>query len=101
MVETTLRIPGGTVVHTVWCSADRGGMTYVMVRNDSPLPIAVAFSRGDLWLPRPPTDVPIEGIELPAGSVVLPVGHAASAVVGLAIAGRRRHQAARCPRCSR
>ncbi len=69
VVETKLRVPGGAVVHTVWCSADRGGMTFVMVRNDSPLPIAVAFSRGDLWLPRPPTDVPIEGIELPAGSV--------------------------------
>lgn len=87
VVETKLRVPGGSVVHTAWCSADRGGMTYVMVRNDSPLPIAVAFSRGDLWLPRPPTDVPIEGIELPAGSVVLPVGHAASAVVGVAHRG--------------
>jgi hypothetical protein len=55
----------------------------VEVTNDSPLPVACAFTRADVWTSRPPADVPIEGIELPAGSVVLPVGHRATVVVGL------------------
>lgn len=83
VVETKLRIPGGDAVQTAWCTADSGGMTFVEVRNDSPLPIAVAFSRGDLWLPRQKPNVPIQGIDLPEDSVVLPVGHASTVVVGL------------------
>jgi hypothetical protein len=81
--ETRMRVPGGDAVQRVWSVADAGGWTVVEVTNDSPLPFACAFTRADVWTSRPPADVPIEGIELPAGSVVLPVGHRATVVVGL------------------
>ena len=67
----------------------RGGLTLVSVTNESPLPIAVAFSRGDLRSVRAPTDMPIEGIDLPAGSVAFPVGHHATLTVGLSHRGGR------------
>jgi hypothetical protein len=88
VLETRLRIPGGDAVHRVWSVPDGGGLTLVEVHNDSPLPIAVAFTRPDLLTSRPPTDVPIEGIELPAGTIVLPVGHRTRVTVGLAHDGR-------------
>lgn len=81
--ETRMRVPGGDAVQRLWSVADAGGWTVVEVTNDSPLPFACAFTRADVWTSRPPADVPIEGIELPAGSVVLPVGHRATVVVGL------------------
>jgi hypothetical protein len=84
VVETRLRIPKGDAVHRVWSVADGGGLTVVEVTNESPMPIAVAFSRGDLLTTRPPTDMPTPGVELPAGSIVLPVGHQASVTVALA-----------------
>ena len=55
--------------------------------NESPLPIAVAFGRGDLRSVRAPADMPIEGIDLPRGSVAFPVGHHATLTVGLAHRG--------------
>ena len=73
--ETRVRIPGGDAVQRVWSVADHGGSTVMEVTNDSSLPIAVAVNRADVATTRPPTGVPIEGIDLPAGSVVLPVGH--------------------------
>jgi hypothetical protein len=81
--ETRMRVPGGDAVQRLWSVADAGGWTVVEVTNDSPLPFACAFTRADVWTSRPPADVPIEGIELPAGPVVLPVGHRATVVVGL------------------
>jgi hypothetical protein len=60
----------------------------VEVVNDSPLAIAVAFTRPDLLTNRPPTDVPIQGIELPAGTIVMPVGHHTGVAVALAHDGR-------------
>jgi hypothetical protein len=84
VVETRMRIPGGDAVQRVWSVADRGGITLVEVRNDSPLPIACAFTRGDLLTVRPPSGGPLEGIALPAGSIALPVGHRSGVVVGLA-----------------
>lgn len=83
VVETRLRIPKGDAVHRVWSVADGAGMTLVEVTNESPMPIAVAFSRGDVLTMRPPTDIPAPGIDLPAGSIVLPVGHQASVTVAL------------------
>lgn len=65
------------MVHRVMAIPDHGGLTLVEVANESPLPVAVAFTRPDLWLVRPPTDVPHGDAELPVGSVVLPVGHRA------------------------
>jgi hypothetical protein len=88
VVETRLRIPGGDAVHRVWAVADDGGFVVVEVENDSPMAIAVAFSRGDLRTSRPITDLPIGGIELPPGAVAVPVGHRASVTVALAIDGR-------------
>ena len=40
--------PGGDAVQRVYSVADAGGLTIIEMTNDSPLPIAVAFSRGDL-----------------------------------------------------
>ena len=89
--ETRLRVPGGDAVQRVWSVADRGGCTVVEVANDSPLPIACAFTRPDVLTTRPPTDVPIQGIDLdPAQTVVLPIGHRASVTVALAHDGRAR-----------
>ena len=81
--ETRLRMPGGDAVHRTWSVADAGGLTLVEVANESPLPIAVAFTRADLRTTRPPADVPIQGIDLPAdATIVLPVGHRTSVTVG-------------------
>ncbi|MEO5901011.1 MAG: hypothetical protein ABIR68_12930 [Ilumatobacteraceae bacterium] len=88
VVETRLRIPNGDAVQRVWSVADQGGLTVIEVENDSPLPIAVAFTRRDLLSVRPPTDMPLEGIELPAGSVAFPVGHHSTITVALAHDGR-------------
>ena len=77
VVETRVRIPGGDAVQRIYSVADHGGLTIVEVDNDSPNPIAVAFDRGDLLTERPIGEHPIQGIELPPGSFVLPVGHQA------------------------
>jgi len=82
--ETRVRVPGGDAVQRAWSVADSGGLTLVEVVNDSPLPIACAFTRRDLLTARPPADVPIEGIELPEPTIVLPIGHRASVTVALA-----------------
>lgn len=86
--ETRVRVPGGDAVQRVWSVADAGGLTLVEVTNDSPLPIACAFTRADVLTTRPPADVPAPGIDLPAGAVVLPVGHRARVTVALAHDGR-------------
>lgn len=75
VIETKLRVPGGDAVQRIWAVADHGGLTIIEVENDSPMPLAVALSGGGLVTGRPPTDVPIEGIDLPADTIVLPVGH--------------------------
>jgi hypothetical protein len=84
VVETRVRVPQGDVVHRVYAVADHGGITLIEVRNDSPLPIAVAFAGRRLMSTRPPADVAIEGIELPASAMLFPIGHRASITVGLA-----------------
>jgi len=88
VVETTLRVPGGDVTHTAYAVADDGGLTIIQVENRSSLPLAVAFGRGDVLTTRPPTAVPVHGIELPPGSIVLPVGHGTSVCVALTHDGR-------------
>jgi hypothetical protein len=88
VVETRVRVPSGDAVGRVWSTADIGGLTVVEVHNDSSLPIAVAFDRGDVLTSRPPTEVAPMGIELPPGSIVLPVGHQARVRVALAHDGR-------------
>lgn len=83
VVETRMRIPHGDVVHTVYTVADAGGLTVVEVTNESPLPVVVAFTRGDVLTARPPT-TPVAGPDLPSGAIALPVGHRASATVAVA-----------------
>ena len=87
VVETRVRIPHGDAIQRVYAVADGGGITVVEIENDSPAAIAVAFSHGALLTARPPAAVPIEGISLPAGAVVFPVGHRATVRVGLAHRG--------------
>jgi len=82
--ETKLRIPGGDAIQRVWSVADHGGYTLISVDNDSPSPIAVAFTRRDLATDRPIAAVPIEGISLPDEAVVLPISHRAGITVALA-----------------
>lgn len=86
VVETRVRIPSGDAVHRVWATGD--GITVVEIENDSAMPIAVAVTRRDVLTSRPPADVPIEGIDLPADSIVLPVGHRSSVRIGLSHDGR-------------
>lgn len=81
--ETRVRIPSGDAVQRVWSVADAGGLTLVEVANESPLPIACAFTRPDVLTARPPTDVPIQGIDLPADTVVVPIGHRTKVLVAL------------------
>ncbi len=84
VVETRVRVPQGDVIQRVYAVADHGGLTVIELENDSPLPVAVAFSRSDVLTTRPPTDMPIEGITLPAGSIAVPIGHHATVQVALA-----------------
>ncbi len=87
VVETRLRIPDGDAVQRVWSVADSGGLTIIEVENDSPLPFAVAFSGPQLITERPPANVPIQGIDLPPGAIVMPVGHHATVRVAVAHSG--------------
>lgn len=75
VIETRVRIPDGDAVQRVWSVPDAGGLTVIEIENDSALPFAVAFAGVRVLTERPPADVPIQGLDLPAGSIVLPVGH--------------------------
>ena len=44
VVETRMRIPKGDAVQRVYAVPDHGGLTIIEIENDSPLPIAVAFT---------------------------------------------------------
>jgi hypothetical protein len=83
VVETRVRIPSGDAVHRVYSTADAGGLTIIEVTNDSPLPIAVAFTNEQLLSHRAPTTVPPQGIDLPADTVIYPVGHRSTVTVAI------------------
>jgi hypothetical protein len=83
VVETRLRIPDGDAVQRVWSVPDHGGLTVVEVENESPLAFAVAFAGPRVLTERPPAEVSIEGIDLPDGAIVLPVGHRSSVRVAV------------------
>lgn len=87
VVETMLRVPSGDVVHRAYAVADRGGLIIVEMENRSTLPVAVALDRADVLTGRPPTSVPIQGIELPSNAIVLPIGKGSVVRVALG-AGR-------------
>jgi hypothetical protein len=74
VVETVVRVPGGDAIQRVYAVPDRGGLVVMEIENATTLPFAVAFDSGDVLTSRAPADVPIEGIELPVGSIVMPVG---------------------------
>ena len=84
VTETRVRIPDGDAVQRVWSVADRGGLTIIEIENDSPLPFAVAFSGLPVLTERPPADMALQGIELPAGTITLPIAHRTSIRVAIA-----------------
>ena len=83
VIETRVRVPEGDAVQRVWSVPDAGGLTIIEVENASVLPFAVAFAGSRLLTERPPADVPIQGIDLPDGAIVLPVAHTASVRVAI------------------
>ena len=87
VVETRVRIPGGDAVQRVYSVADAGGLTIIEVTNDSTLPIAVAFTGGGLVSRRAPTSVRPQGIDLPADTLMYPIGHQATVTVARAHSG--------------
>ncbi len=78
VIETRLKVPGGDAVQRVYGVANFGGVIVVEIYNDSSLPFAVAFDRGDISTMRAPSPTGVQGIDLPSGSVVFPVGHHAT-----------------------
>jgi hypothetical protein len=83
VTETRVRVPSGDAVQRVYSVGHAGGLTVIEIENDSTLPIAVAFSHRGLLTERPIADVPIEGLTLPEGAFVMPVGHAARVRVAI------------------
>ncbi|MFM7262444.1 MAG: hypothetical protein ACKO1X_01675, partial [Acidimicrobiales bacterium] len=67
--------------------ADDGGITLVEFENEGPTAVAVAVTRGDVLTSRPVSPGEPRGIDLPAGSVVLPLAHCSTVRVGLRHAG--------------
>ena len=78
VIETRIKVPGGDAVQRVYGVANFGGAIVVEIYNDSSLPFAVAFDRGDISTMREPSPTGVQGIDLPEGSVVFPVGHHAT-----------------------
>ena len=90
VIETRIKVPGGDAVQRVYGVADFGGAIVVEVFNDSSLPFAVAFDRGDIAAMREPSPTGVQGIDLPVGSVVFPVGHHATMRVAILVADIER-----------
>jgi hypothetical protein len=84
VAETRVRIPGGDLIQRVYAVADLGGMTVMEFENDSPMPVAIAVTRSDVLTTREPSTQPPLGIELPAESLVVPVGHKSTTRIALA-----------------
>ncbi|MEM1332903.1 MAG: hypothetical protein AAGG08_05540 [Actinomycetota bacterium] len=75
VVETRVKVPDGEVVQRIWGIPDAGGLVVVEFENASSLPLAVAVHGDSIRTERPPADVPVEGIDLPDDTIVLPIGH--------------------------
>ena len=88
--ETAMRVAGGNVRQRVYAIVDPEGLAIVEVENDSPQPVAVAFSmdgRGpSVVSPRraPAVAVPHGA---PRGAVVFPIAHQAVVRVGVPLLG--------------
>ena len=87
VIETRLRVPDGDAVQRIWAVPDGEGSVIVEFENESPMPFAIALTGPELVTDRPPADVPIQGIDLPDGATVLPVGHRAIVRVALPFPG--------------
>jgi hypothetical protein len=83
IAETRIRIPGGDFIQRVYAVADLGGMTVMEFENDSPMPVVVAVTRNDVFTTREPSSQVPLGIDLPEGSLVVPVGHKSTTRVSL------------------
>ena len=83
VVESKLRVHGGDVIQRVYAVADHGGLVVVEFENDSHASVAIAVTRGDVITQRPPSQQEIPGINLPAGSIALPLGHHSTLRVAL------------------
>jgi hypothetical protein len=85
VVETAIGVPSGDVAHRAY-AVPVGARSAVVIEleNHSRLPVAVAFSRGDLATGRPLASVP-EGAP-PGATVAVPLGHRSTVrvVVGAA-----------------
>ena len=90
VIETRIKVPGGDAVQRVYGVANFGGAIVVEIYNDSSLPFAVAFDRGDIATMREPSPTGVQGIDLPADSVVFPVGHHATMRAAILINGDSR-----------
>lgn len=85
VIETRVKVPSGDAVQRIYGVANLGGLVVVEIYNDSSLPIAVAFDRGDIATMRAPSPTGVQGIDLPPGSVVFPVGHHATMRVAIQV----------------
>ena len=90
VIETRIKVPGGDAVQRVYGVANFGGAIVVEIYTDSSLPFAVAFDRGDISTMRAPSPTGVQGIDLPEGSVVFPVGHHATMRAAILINGDLR-----------
>src|SRR5205823_13492386 len=81
VVETAIGVPGGDVLHRAFASADDGGRLVVEVENQSPLPVAIAFSRRDAMTGRPLAPLPPDAPT--SAAVAVPLAHRATVRVGL------------------
>ena len=90
VIETRIKVPGGDAVQRVYGVANFGGAIVVEIYNDSSLPFAVAFDRGEIATMREPSPTGVQGIDLPADSVVFPVGHHATMRAAILINGDSR-----------
>ena len=87
VIETRIRIPDGDAVQRIWAVPDGDGNVIVEFENESPLPFAIALTGSKVVTDRPPAHVPIQGIDLPDGATVMPVGHRAIVRVALPFPG--------------
>ena len=87
LIETRLRVPSGDVVQRIYGVVNDGLLLVVEFENQSVLPVAVALTRGDVLSQRPPSTSGVQGITLPAGSVVFPIGHKSTLRIALASGG--------------
>jgi hypothetical protein len=75
VVETRVRVPEGDVVFVTYGVADGPGAVAMEITNESPLAVAIACSDPSVISARPPARVAVEGVALPAESVLFPLGH--------------------------